>query len=114
MFDLLAAYIVSLSVSSIFFGLSCATFLLCLRSLCDSPFRTFNRVKWALFFVCCAMFGVGSVAVGQQMRHNLNAFVYYRQGGYAEEELITVNDPTNYIHVSERHVDAARVAWRSP
>jgi hypothetical protein len=100
MFNQLAAYIVSLSVSSAFFGLSIATFFLCVRHLRDGSTPTASRVRWTLFAVCCGMLLVGSISIGQQIRHNLNAFVYYTGGGHAEEELDEANDPTNYIHVS--------------
>jgi hypothetical protein len=100
MFNQLAAYIVSLSVSCTLFGLSIATFFLCVRNLRDGSIRTVSRVRWTLFVVCCGMLLVGSVSIGQQIRHNLNAFVYYKGGGHAEEELDVANDPTNYIHVS--------------
>jgi hypothetical protein len=100
MFDVTAAYVVSLFVSSIFFGFSCATFFLCIRKLCDAPFRTFTRVRWTLFIVCCGMFVIGGTSIGQQLRHNLNAFVYYKGGKQAAEELNSPRDPTNYIHVS--------------
>jgi hypothetical protein len=98
-FTATASYIVSLSVSCTFFGISCTTFILCIRSLCDVPFRTFTRVRWMLFAVCCGMLVISGVSIGQQMRHNLNAFVYYEGGGHAAEELNNPRDPTNYIHV---------------
>jgi hypothetical protein len=98
-FTVLAAYIVSLSVSCIFFGLSLATFVLCMRNICDAPFRTFTRVRWMLFGVTIGMLVIGVLGVGQQLRHNLNAFAYYKGGGHAEEELNDPSDPTNYIHV---------------
>jgi hypothetical protein len=83
-----------------FLVFSCATFFLYIRKLCDAPFRTFTRIRWTLFIVCCGMLIVGGISIGQQLRHNLNSFVYYKGGKQAAEELNDPRDPTNYIHVS--------------
>jgi hypothetical protein len=45
------------------------------------------------------MLVIDGTSIGQQLRHNLNAFVYYKGGKQAAEELNDPRDPTNYIHV---------------
>jgi hypothetical protein len=99
MFAITAAYIVSLALCCIFFGLSLATFILCIRTLCAIPFRSFTRARWALLTVASLMLAVGATAIGQQLRRNLNAFVYFENGTQATQELNDPKDPMNHIHV---------------
>jgi hypothetical protein len=99
MFTITAAYIVSLAMCCILFGLSIATFFLCIRALCAVPFRSFALGRWWLLTVACLMLAVGVTAIAQQVRHNLNAFVYYHDGAEATEELNGPKDPMNYIHI---------------
>jgi hypothetical protein len=99
MLTLPAAYIIALPISSACFGLSLATYALCVRTLCRSPFSAFSRVRWTLLAVASAMMVVGAVGLGQQIRHNLNAFVYWKDGTDAAGELNDPKDPMNYVHV---------------
>jgi hypothetical protein len=99
MLTLPAAYIIALPISSACFGLSLATYALCVRTLCRSPFGAFSRVRWMLLVIASAMVVVGAVGLGQQIRHNLNAFVYWKDGADAAGELNDPKDPMNYVHV---------------
>jgi hypothetical protein len=94
-----AAYIVGLAVQCTFFGLALATFVLCIHSLTRVPFSAFTRSRWALFAVSIAMIAVGALSVGQAIAHNLEAFVYYKGGTAAMEELNLDQDPAIWIHV---------------
>jgi hypothetical protein len=99
MFTITASYIISLALCSALFGLSIATFVLCIRALCSIPFRSFTRARWALLTVASLMLAVGATAIGQQLRRNLNAFVYFENGTQATQELNDPKDPMNHIHV---------------
>lgn len=98
-FDVRAAYIVSLPLSGLLFGLSLATFGLSVRYICNEPFSKFTRARWVTLIVSTAMVMIGAMSIGQAIRHNLNAFVYYEGLGGAAEALNNPKDPTNYIHV---------------
>jgi hypothetical protein len=99
MFQLTAAHIIALSVSCIFFGLAFATFVLCIKSLCSIPFRSFTRVRTALLFVSCATIVIGALSIAQALRRVLRAFVYINGGTTPVEELNDPQDLSNWIHV---------------
>jgi hypothetical protein len=99
MFPVNTAFIVALSVSSVFFGLAIATTFLGIQALCAVPLKNFTRTRWTLLLVSCAMLVIAAISLGQELRHNLNAFVYYKGGTASVEELSDPRDPTNTIHV---------------
>jgi hypothetical protein len=106
-----AAYIVALAVQSALFGLAFATFFLCIQALIRIPFKAFTRSRWALFAVSIAMIAVGALSVGQAIAHSLEAFVYYKGGTAAMEELNLDQDPAIWIHVG--HVGLLQTIPRS-
>jgi hypothetical protein len=109
-FSITAAYIVGLAVQCSFYGLALATFFLCVRALCALPFSAFPRSRWALLAVSTAMILVGTLSVGQAIAHNLVAFVYYKDGLAAQEELLLNQDPAIWIHVRCHSRHSPRVA----
>jgi hypothetical protein len=109
MFTITAAYIISLALCCVLFGLSIATYVLCIRALCSTPFRSFTRARWALLTVASLMLAVGAMAIGQQLRRNLNAFVYFENGTQATKELSDMKDPMNHIHVRSLSVQPPSV-----
>jgi hypothetical protein len=55
------------------------------------------------------MLAVGATAIGQQLRRNLNAFVYFENGTQATQELNDPKDPMNHIHVRSLSVQPSSV-----
>jgi hypothetical protein len=101
MFGIRDAYMIASPVSSVFFGMALITFALATQSFLKVPFKQFTKSRWALLGASILMMIVSVLGFAQSLRHNLVAFVYYKDGMAAEEQLTQFpRDPTNYIHVS--------------
>lgn len=95
------AHLVSLFTESVFYGLFLATFVGLLRAILwnGTSFNAAKHVRWALLSVACTMFVVATVDLILNLKHNLNAFIYYKGPGGPVGEFSKISHWINIARV---------------
>jgi hypothetical protein len=82
------AQLLSLFFESVAYGVYLVTFGMCIRALLWSsvPEKGSRPVKWPSVIMAGAMFVCATLDTVFNLRHNLDAFVFYKGGGGAIQE----------------------------
>lgn len=93
------AHIVALFMEAVTYGVYLVTLGMCLRALFWGNTGRKKRYNWPLIVVALLMFVFSTFDVALGLRHNLDAFIYYKGPGGPIEEFKDISYWVNVMKV---------------
>ena len=96
------AQIVSLFMEAVAYGIYLVTLGLCVRALFWGTTGSKERINWPLVTITTLMFIFATFDVAFGLRHNLDAFIFYKGAGGPNAEFQDISYWVNVMKVRRR------------